>query len=172
MADLSSMAAIKGRQRTPSLRGLESMHIPTLPRLQCIRNTEPRNKLYDIIIVQELEDKVKVHYVGYPDRFDEWMPTCDIVHKPSTPDDEELPPSYHLACSIKQKLLPRKLDDPAVRIYMPYPTEAFQELSRRVKSMGVVRGCDTTVLMAMQRLLIFSGSSGKYAWLISTVTPT
>jgi len=137
MAELSSIAVIKGWKRTPSLRALESVHMSSLPRLQRV-NVEPRNKLYDITVIEELDDKVKVHYVGYPEKFDEWMDRSDVYRKPSSLGDTELPPSHLLACYIKQRLLPRKLDDPAVKVYMPYNIEAFQETAARGKSVGVV----------------------------------
>ena len=114
MAELSSIAAIKGR-RGLRLRARKTVDIPALPRLQHI-NVEPRNKLYDISITEELEDKVKVHHVGYPEKFDEWRSRSDVVHKSSIDEDVELSPSYLLACSIKQRLFPRKLDDPAVKL--------------------------------------------------------
>ena len=135
MAELSSIAAIKGQKRTPSLRAHKIMDMPALPRLQCI-NVEPRNKLYHISITEELEDKVNVHYIGYPEKFDDWRSRSDVVHKPST-EDVESSPSYSLACSIKQRL-----DDSAVNIYILYTAEAFQDLAGRGKSLGVVHGCE------------------------------
>ena len=175
MAELSSIAVIKGRKRTPSLRALESVHMSSLPRLQRV-NVEPRNKLYDITIIEELDDKVKVHYVGYPEKFDEWMDRSDVYRKPSSlGGDTELPPSHLSACYIKQKLLPRKLDDPAVKVYMPYSIEAFQEIAVRGKSVGVVRGYEHYTiqdyealadLLGEQWYLRIANTNGDFSYVI------
>ena len=175
MAELSSIAVIKGRKRTPSLRALESVHMSSLPRLQRV-NVEPRNKLYDITIIEELDDKVKVHYVGYPEKFDEWMDRSDVYRKPSSlGGDTELPPSHLSACYIKQKLLPRKLDDPAVKVYMPYSIEAFQEIAARGKSVGVVRGYEHYTiqdyealadLLGEQWYLRIANTNGDFSYVI------
>ena len=42
------------------------------------RKTEAACNLFPIKVLQKEGDKVKVHYVGYDKRYDEWKNQCDI----------------------------------------------------------------------------------------------
>ena len=92
--------------------------------------------------MEEDECKVKIHYVGYSTNYDEWIRRSEIVFKPpSSLPDETLSLTLALACSIKQKLVPsRKLEDPAVRIQIPFDSATFQLLQQKGKNVGMWRG--------------------------------
>ena len=55
-------------------------------------------KLYDIEVVEEdLEnDKVKIHYVGYSDKYDEWRCSDEIVIRPPKTTSHAPKPNFFL----------------------------------------------------------------------------
>ncbi len=144
MAELSSIAAAVKRRsgRIPSYRVREGAR-PTLPRAER-RQVDPPNKLYDIEVVEEADEKVKIHYLGYSDKYDEWIQRRDVVYRPPSREadceEETLSPLRLLTCAIKQKLWPSKVEDPEVKVYIPFTTEAFQKLAANAELVGVVRG--------------------------------
>ena len=116
MATLSCLDTVKNRERSTSV----SCHDVPLPRKERV-NTK---KLYDIEVVEEdLEnDKVKIHYVGYSNKYDEWRCSDEIVIRPSKTTSHAQRPNFFfstLACAIKKRFTPGR-DDPAIRIQLPF----------------------------------------------------
>lgn len=178
MAELSStIAAVKGHSdRRPSLRAREGVLQPAkLPAGR--QKNDPPNKLYDIEVVEEAGDRVKIHYTGYSDNFDEWIERRDIVYRPPSRQldlSQSLPFSLLevLASSIKQKLWPSRVQDPEVKIYLSYSTE---ELASHAKGVGVVRGCQQytidrysalTPILGEQWYLRIVNNRGDYSFII------
>ena len=138
--DLQCRAAIKNRSRVPSTKGLEAA--ATCPSdfshsTSKQRATKNKNKLYDVVIVEEKGSEVKVHYCGYSSKYDEWKPKVDVkyVAPPFQPHDEEFSPLTHLACCIKKGLLPSRSGDPEVHIQVPCDIPSFQVLQEVAKSL-------------------------------------
>ena len=71
-----------------------------------------------------------MHYCGYSSQYDEWRPKAEITYAKPTfqPSDNPYSPLTELACMIKKRLLPRRSDDPEVRIPIPCDLPTFQEL--------------------------------------------
>ena len=42
-------------------------------------------------LVKTEKERVKIHYVGYSDKYDEWKLKSEIVYQPLTPDRDEVP---------------------------------------------------------------------------------
>ena len=73
------------RRSFTSYRDLLSCKIPRIPR----RTTKKYDsqKLYSVEIVETEDDRVKVHYVGYSSKYDEWKDKSEIVEdKVADPD--------------------------------------------------------------------------------------
>lgn len=64
-----------------SLRGKHSKNYRQMSDLDLPRpkRTSHSNKLYPISIVERDGSRVKIHYVGYNDGYDEWREVGDIV---------------------------------------------------------------------------------------------
>ena len=71
-----------------------------------------------------------MHYCGYSSQYDEWRPKAEITYAKPTfrPSDNPYSPLTELACMIKKRLLPKRSDDPEVRIQVPCDLPTFQEL--------------------------------------------
>ena len=41
-----------------------------------------RNRLYDIEVLEEEEYRIKIHYIGYGSRYDEWIRKSELCYKP------------------------------------------------------------------------------------------
>ena len=67
-----------------------------------------KNQLYEIEIVAEEGLKVKVHYCGYSEEYDEWKLKSEIQYiKPQFNEvEQDFSPLTELARAIKRKLLP------------------------------------------------------------------
>ena len=87
--------------------------------------------LYKIRVVEERGDKVKVHYVGYGRKYDEWKKRDELVvldhesvESSEDSDDEEayVPLSLYiiLANRIKLSLSSNRRSAPSVRIDIPF----------------------------------------------------
>ena len=133
---LSSLSVVKSRTRTLSRRVREGIE-------RGAHSCSKRRKystLFPIEVVDEdSQHQVKIHYVGYSDKYDEWIRKSQIQYKPvvsnSPLSSQELNLQSHnfatLACGIKQKLVPiRKLEDPKVRIQVPFDNTSFNLLKR------------------------------------------
>ncbi len=145
MAELSSMEAVKNRKdRKPSGRAVALHESAEAPTSNTKRQRPGRNHLYNVEVVEEEENKVKIHYVGYSSKHDEWIRKSEIAYKPSCScraTDADLSLTSALACAIKQKLVPRrKLEDPAVRIQLPFDSATFQLLQAKGKLLTSSRG--------------------------------
>ena len=94
--------------------------------------------LYKIRVVEERGDKVKVHYVGYGRKYDEWKNRDELVvlddesaaESSEESDDEEayVPLSLHkiLADRIKLSLSSNQRLAPSVRIEIPFNRVSFE----------------------------------------------
>ena len=144
MAELSCIDVVKtARTRAPSRSLLESQAESPMRPIRERVSKPPLNHLYDIEVIEEERYKVKVHYIGYSSKYDEWIRKSEIAYKPTpTPTpQEDLSLLSALACSIKQKLVPsRKIEDPAVRIQLPFDSSTFQLMQQKGKPLGKSRG--------------------------------
>ncbi len=52
----------------------------SLPRAD-LRVTQKHGLLYPIKVIEEAEGRVKIHYMGYDDKHDEWRPNDEIVDR-------------------------------------------------------------------------------------------
>lgn len=132
MAQLQCYNTIKNRTRTQSTTAVEASTSDlmfTLPR-KC-RQSQNKQQLYDIEIIEEEGSKVKIHYIGYDSRFDEWKPKEEVVLKKPQDLVRDFDPLTELACQIKRRLVPSRHDDPDVRIQTPATEEAFKILSSK-----------------------------------------
>jgi hypothetical protein len=91
-------------------------------------------KLYPVLVIEEDKEngRVKVHYVGYSTKFDEWKDTDEIEDLPGkdTPDVTEklngAPRVEELAYQIKKRLLSTRKSSPLVSIEVPLDLTTFQ----------------------------------------------
>ena len=117
MAHLQCISAVKNRSRMPtakSLSAIANQDFAIPPKKQ------KDNKLYDIEIVDEDGPNVKVHYVGYDEKYDEWKPKSQILMKKPEGDRTDYSPFVELVSCIKKKLKAIRTDDPAVRIQVGF----------------------------------------------------
>ena len=92
------------------------------------------SELYRIRVVEENGDKVKVHYIGYSKKYDEWKnkdelvslekDNSDITPQPSTWQPYSL--YRELANKIKANLHSSRKESPAVKIDMPFDRLLFE----------------------------------------------
>jgi len=107
-------------------------------KLPCaVRTTEDKDKLYAVEVVESTQDSVKIHYVGYDEKFDEWRKKEDIVNRSSDQSHNirgsalqlelHIPFDHHreLAYSIKAALNSSQRSDPMVRIELPFDLLQF-----------------------------------------------
>ena len=99
--------------------------------------------LYDVEIVERdhKTKRVRIHYVGYDVKFDEWITNnkedvCPIVklNKAYVPDEGSLISRKNLLCdtvvtSIKQKLYSHRLNDPDSRVEVECDEDVFSLFS-------------------------------------------
>ena len=145
---MSCIDCVKRRSRRSTARIREAVaqsSSPQRPSRSANHHHHGRNYLYDIEIIEEERDRVKIHYVGYGSSSDEWIRKTDIRYKPVANPRPEPPDAVALALStlassIKQKLVPSRNVDPAVRIQLPMNEEAIQLLHQRGRSLGNHRG--------------------------------
>lgn len=82
--------------------------------------------MYPISVVERNGSKVKIHYEGYGEEYDEWRDEDDIVLP--TPSEVYKPFELHkeLAYQIKLALDSRGRRDPEVRIEIPFDKLLFE----------------------------------------------
>ena len=105
------------------------------------RKLKSKAGLYPIEIVEtDSEDRVKVHYIGYSDTFDEWKDLSEIeditTEVPSPQDQQTYAPYslYHdLSIRIKRSLTCAR-SSPDVKIVMPFDALTF---NGGLKSVGM-----------------------------------
>lgn len=105
------------------------------------------NKLYDVEIVDtnKEEGKIKIHFKGYSDKYDEWrscvgedMPIARLERRSVLSRDSLVDrlTSFHesLYREVKRKLYSRHRDDPEVRIDLPIDEDVFEEGMKTIKN--------------------------------------
>ena len=143
---LSCLDAVKSRSRTQSSRLRESTEeSKTIRASSCSRRHNSRSTLFPIQVLDEditRQHEVKIHYIGFSKKYDEWIRKSQIQYKPvleppsPSESEESVDLQSHnfatLACCIKQKLIPsRKTEDPKVRIQIPFVVSSFNLLKRK-----------------------------------------
>ena len=105
------------------------MDLP-LPRKQKVN----KNEMYEIEVVEEDDenDRVKIHYVGYSERYDEWRSRDDITIRPpdhtTSVQEPTTSPFVTLAWSRKNW----------------YPVEKIQQSEFSYPSITPIGSCCTT----------------------------
>ena len=126
------LADVKIPRRTPSTKvnRATSSESSTLYRLKILERDD-RNQ------------RVKVRYVGYSRKYDEWRKADDIVDLNESDNSDEETVSLlgsqlskfclfeELACQIKSSLMSNRKGDPVCCIVMSFDTLHFEALSRR-----------------------------------------
>ena len=114
------------RKRSKNYREMNDLDLPRSKR------TSSKSKLYPISVVERDGSRVKIHYVGYSDSYDEWREVSDIVSpspEPSSPSGSsqttqpiQQPYSLYkeLSIKIKQLLTSGRKQSPSVRISMGF----------------------------------------------------
>ena len=125
-------------------RALAEVHLPR----QRPKKRAAKDSVYPISIVEEDEGRshVKVHYIGWSRRYDEWKQKSELIairdndtptdtdvakeSEASTPQLCQLQPTwfslyYELGTKMKQSLYCRRKDSPSVRISMPFDKIQF-----------------------------------------------
>ena len=122
MAELQCLESIKKRTRRPT------SHLYAEPHTQKQSTASRRKNLYDVEVIEEDGAKVKIHYIGYSTKYDEWKSRDEVIlKKPRMATDFH--PLTELACQIKKRLLPSRHQDPSIRIQVPGTREAFTQLA-------------------------------------------
>ena len=106
------------RERTPkNYKDLADVYLPRETK----RTKKQDDELYAIEVVEEdrIGDRVKIHYVGWPDRYDEWRSSADIV-SPQFSTYVPYDQNRELAYKIKQSLKSGARQDPQVRIELQF----------------------------------------------------
>ena len=87
--------------------------------------------LYPVEIISTDTDRpgyVRVHYVGYSSKFDEWKPCDDVVTTElSAFVDEKYDFNRELAFKLKSSLVSQRRSNPLVKIEMSFDKRAFDE---------------------------------------------
>ena len=114
------------RKHSKNYRQMSDVDLPRPKR------TSSRNKLYPISIVERDGSRVKIHYVGYNDGYDEWREVGDIVPPSAEPGNpsggsqtrQTIQQQYslykELSIKIKQFLTCGRKQSPSVKINMGF----------------------------------------------------
>ena len=121
-------------------RALAEVHLPR----QRPKKHAAKDGVYRISIVEEDEERsrVKVHYIGWPRRYDEWKQKSELIaiRDNDTPSDPDVARAsapqlcqptwfslyYELGTKIKQSLYCGRKDSPSVCISMPFDKIQFE----------------------------------------------
>ena len=115
---------------------------PTPNRRRKITETSARDNLYPVKIVQKEGDKVKIHYIGYGKKYDEWKDQCDVELitgdevsqcESAIQEQDELPVQVYkpyslyndLSVRIKKAIICSRTGSPKVKIIMPFDVMMF-----------------------------------------------
>ena len=91
-------------------------------------------KLYSIEIIERKDDRVKVHYVGYSSKYDEWKekseikfpgPQCDQVEDEEAVVYEPFSLYKDLSLRIKRALSCNRKASPIIKLSMPFDLLSF-----------------------------------------------
>ena len=116
------------RKCSKNYREMNDLDLPRSKR------TSSKSKLYPISVVERDGSRVKIHYVGYSDSYDEWREVSDIVSpspEPSSPSGSsqtaqpiQQPYSLYKELSIKMKqlLTSGRKQSPSVKISVGFAT--------------------------------------------------
>ena len=142
---LSCIDTVKTRERIESFKKRAEEGSGNSVVFRPRPNSLSKSTLYPIQIIEESEQQVKVHYTGFSDCYDEWIRRSQIGYKPvSLPvcrvESLELQNLSMLACSIKQKLVPGKTEDPKVRIQLPFDRSSMELLKQQAVPLTSHRG--------------------------------
>ena len=151
MSTLSCLDSVKTNPRNRSisrrLRESAGYKVGTTRPPTSSRRSNHNRRLYNVQVIAEEQYQLKIHYVGYSSKYDEWICRGQIKYVPSKSIVQQEPDSIPehcfsvLTCRIKQKLIPsRKTEDPLVKIQMPFNKRAFMTLRKVGKSLGSSRG--------------------------------
>ena len=117
MAHLQCIDAVKKRSRNPSAKCITAIADSDVHTSLTLKKPKIDRTLYDIEIIDEDGPHVRVHYVGYDKKYDEWKLRSEIVMK-KPPEGESInySPFVELVGNIKRKLKAMRSDDLALRI--------------------------------------------------------
>ncbi|XP_031557298.1 uncharacterized protein LOC116293932 [Actinia tenebrosa] len=104
------------------------------------KSSKKDNNLYDVVVteVDKSKKRIKIHYVGYSTKYDEWKSFGDGASFPFVRHEKLNIPSadsigdrqeiFHgqLYREIKRKLFSGRRDDPAVRIELRVEPDVFE----------------------------------------------
>ena len=119
-----------------------------LPKAKRIKATRSESQLYDIEVIEDdpSTQRMKIHYIGYSSRYNEWRPASDIVDKRTlvmNEDSTSLRLHAELALRIKSNLSSSRKNSPEVRIEIPSDKDLYNSTSG-LKSKGrevkIIRG--------------------------------
>ena len=126
------------RKRVINFKELVDIKLPKAKKTKEARND---SQLYDIEVLERdpRTQSVKIHYIGYSARHDEWRPVSDIIDKPMKQDT----PHAELASRIKSSLTSSRKNSPEVRIEIPFDKGLYDSnasLKAKGKEVKIVRG--------------------------------
>ena len=133
------------RKREINFKDLVNIKLPKAKRINKARN---ESRLYDVEVLDEdpRTQRVKIHFIGYSSRYDEWRPLTDIIDKRTLTMKEDS--SYlifhvELASKIKSNLSSSRKNSPEVRIEVPFDKGLYDSnasLKAKGREFKVVRG--------------------------------
>ena len=118
-----------------------------LPKFSIKRRRKVSEKLY---VIEKQENRVKIHYIGYEDHFDEWRDEAEVETLQDTEETESIaepcevlePYSFYsnVGIKIKRSLSCNRPASPVIKIVMPFNVIMF---NGGLKSSGIPRGLPT-----------------------------
>ena len=134
---MASLARPKRSVKRPDYRKLADLNVPKLRKITGVKRETSNNtekistQLFRLQVIDENADSelVKVHYVGYDSRFDEWRPKSDLI---DLNDDTSLN-------RVEGNELSENLEDIVVFngpvSIVAKPFSLYEELAYRIKSL-------------------------------------
>ena len=106
-----------------------------LPKSRAAKRSD--STLYPVEVIEKdsASGRVKIHYVGYSARYDEWRNDSDIVDtsgevpRPLLSTDFSL--YQELACKIKLALTSSRKSSPEAKIELPFDRSVFEEIKEK-----------------------------------------
>ena len=133
------------RKRVINFKDLVDIKLPKAKRINKARN---ESRLYEVEVLDEdpRTQRVKIHFIGYSSRYDEWRPLADIIGKRTlTMKEDSSCLRFHveLASKIKSNLSSSRKNSPEVRIEVPFDKGLYDSntsLKAKGREFKVVRG--------------------------------
>lgn len=137
------------------------------------------DRLYRVNIIDEEEDQVKIHYIGFSRKYDEWRPKSEVTSLNQEPESGPVyqpidiaGPEYshyaELKARIKASLKSSRKDSPVVTIDIPFDPLAFNGSIRLCGTfVWTFRGTDRYTIKTYRDLDGYLGSS----WYIRVLNP-